>query len=205
MAYAALLSGIVLAQAGLGSVHGLASPLGAYFPIPHGTACGTLVAEAVAINLVALRERSPESDVIKKYGKAAELLCGRHFADCDEAVDALYALLSRLTSQLDIPRLGAFGVHIEDVDRLVANARGKQHANQPDTPDRQRNCGVDQKAAVTPAHRFIISASTLCSDSRACVTRALSSAERFWLSLNFTSIEVTLSLKPTMASSIACG
>jgi len=51
LAYAALLSGINLAQTGLGSVHGLASPLGAFFPMPHGVVCGTLVAEATAINI----------------------------------------------------------------------------------------------------------------------------------------------------------
>ncbi len=61
MAYAALLSGVCLAQTGLGSVHGLASPLGAFFPIPHGVVCGTLVGAATRVNLAALRERDPDN------------------------------------------------------------------------------------------------------------------------------------------------
>ena len=59
MAYAALLSGICLAHAGLGGVHGLASPLGAQLPIPHGIACGTTLAGITAANVAALEARSP--------------------------------------------------------------------------------------------------------------------------------------------------
>ena len=61
MAYASLLSGICLAQTGLGSVHGLAAPLGAFFPIPHGVACGTLVATATAVNIAAMKAREPDN------------------------------------------------------------------------------------------------------------------------------------------------
>jgi hypothetical protein len=75
MAYASLMSGICLAQTGLGAVHGLASPLGAFFPIPHGVVCGTLVASATACNIAALEARDPDNPALPKY---AEI--GRRFA-----------------------------------------------------------------------------------------------------------------------------
>lgn len=130
MAYAALLSGITLAQVGLGSVHGLASPLGAFFPIPHGVVCGTLVAEATRLNLAALRERAPEHDALRRYADVGRLMTARTLTD-DEARTALVALLEDWTRRLDLPRLGAYGVTDADLERIVANSRGSSMKTNP--------------------------------------------------------------------------
>lgn len=58
MAYGSLVSGICLANAGLGIVHGLASPIGGFFEIPHGVVCGTLLAEATKLNIKKLKEKA---------------------------------------------------------------------------------------------------------------------------------------------------
>jgi alcohol dehydrogenase len=131
MAYASLLSGITLAQVGLGSVHGLASPLGAFFPIPHGAACGTLVAAATAVNVRALGERAPESPALAKYAEAAEILLGRSFDDPAEARAALVDGLADWTRRMDLPPLSRYGMTEDDVDRVVANSRGSSMKTNP--------------------------------------------------------------------------
>ena len=130
MAYAALLSGITLAQVGLGSVHGLAAPLGAYFPIPHGVVCGTLVAEATRVNLMALDSRARNSPAIAKYAQVGRLLTGRMLNDTEACV-ALVDTLANWTQRLQLPRLGAFQVTQSDIPRIVANSRGSSMKTNP--------------------------------------------------------------------------
>ena len=121
MAYASLLSGICLAQTGLGSVHGLAAPLGAFFPIPHGVACGTLLATATRVNIAALRQREPDSPALIKYEEVRRLL---------GAAD-LPAMLAGWRERLALPRLAAYGVTAADIPRIVADSRGSSMKTNP--------------------------------------------------------------------------
>ncbi len=131
MAYAALLSGICLAQTGLGSVHGLASPLGAFFPIPHGVVCGTLVGAATRANLAALRERDRDHQAWRKYARAGDLLYGRQFPSIDEGHAALLALLDEWIERLNLPRLSSYGIQESDFASIVAHSRGSSMKTNP--------------------------------------------------------------------------
>jgi alcohol dehydrogenase len=131
MAYAALLSGITLAQVGLGSVHGLASPLGAFYPIPHGVVCGTLVAEATALNIEALRQREPDNPALGKYARLAEIICEKRIRDPQQAWQALVERLQSWTEQLQLERLSAYGVKQKELDHVVAHSRGSSMKTNP--------------------------------------------------------------------------
>jgi alcohol dehydrogenase class IV len=131
MAYAALLSGITLAQAGLGSVHGLASPLGACFPIPHGVVCGTLVAAATDMNIRVLHRRAPESPALEKYAKVGELLAETPPHNREEAWSTLVRVLNEWTTQLKMPSLAVYDVREEHIRKIVAGSRGSSMKTNP--------------------------------------------------------------------------
>lgn len=131
MAYAALLSGITLAQVGLGSVHGLASPLGAFYPIGHGVVCGTLVAAASEVNIDTMQAREPENIALEKYARLGEVLCQRRHSSHTAAREALIALLRDWTERMQLPRLAAFGIEDTGLDNIVANARGSSMKTNP--------------------------------------------------------------------------
>ena len=134
MAYAALLSGIVLANAGLGVVHGFAGPIGGFFPIPHGVVCGTLIGAATRANIDALR-RDPSNNrlALAKFAKAGAILSGRSSGNLGEDCEMLVATFERWIEETGIARLSAYGITREDFPRILDKTNNK---NSPVTLDR---------------------------------------------------------------------
>ena len=132
MAYAALLSGITLAQVGLGSVHGLAAPLGAFFPIPHGVACGTLLAAATRVNIEVMEAREPANPALAKYARVGRLLqrqdaYGRRRGTRGTAADPR----ANGPSTWACRAWAMFGVSEADLPRIIANCRGSSMKTNP--------------------------------------------------------------------------
>jgi len=131
MAYASLLSGICLAQTGLGAVHGLAAPLGAFFPIPHGVACGTLVATATEANIAALKARAPDSPALPKYAEIGRRFAMQKGLNGDDARAFLVATLREWETALALPRLSHYRLASADFPRVAANSRGSSMKTNP--------------------------------------------------------------------------
>ena len=131
LAYASLASGICLAQTGLGAVHGLAAPLGAFFPIPHGVACGTLVATATATNVAAMTARDADNPALPKYAEIGRRFAMQKGLNGDDARGFLVDTLRRWEDDLALPRLSAYGVTAADLPRVVANSRGSSMKTNP--------------------------------------------------------------------------
>jgi len=118
MSLAALLSGLALANAGLGVVHGFAGPLGGKFPAPHGAICAAILPYGMEINLRALRARAPGSDPLRRYEHVARLLTGRTNATAEAGIE----WVRDTCRDLEIPPLAAYGMSGHDVPALIAEA-----------------------------------------------------------------------------------
>lgn len=131
MAFAALASGICLAQAGLGAVHGIVAPLGAITGVGHGTGCGILLPETTRTNLRALAERNPDSPALGRYARLARLLLDDPTLDDEAARAALPDLLAEWVARLGLPRLGDLGLREADIDWVVERSRGSSMRTNP--------------------------------------------------------------------------
>ena len=110
LALAAYLSGLSLANGGLGTVHGIAGPLGAVCSIPHGAACGILLAPVF--------RRLLAKSSIKQFTLARQTLFG-------EAIDDMEAI--NLFEQWAKPlgKLSDYGLSELDIDAVIAHADNK--------------------------------------------------------------------------------
>jgi len=122
MLFASATSGLTLANAGLGSVHGLASPLGAYFPMPHGEVCGSLLYEATRLNITIMQRREPNHIAMMKYAEVGRIMAADPCLDAEHARNHLLDVLQAWTHQFDMPLLSDYGVREADIPKLIANA-----------------------------------------------------------------------------------
>ncbi|NLX14939.1 MAG: iron-containing alcohol dehydrogenase [Phycisphaerales bacterium] len=128
MCIASLFSGLALANAGLGAVHGFAAPLGGMFSAPHGAVCAALLPEAMEINTRALREREPDNPASARYAEVGRLLTGAPAADAEQAIQWVH----RLREELAIPTLRNHGVTEADLPILVE--KGQQASSMKGNP-----------------------------------------------------------------------
>jgi len=118
MALAALYGGMALANAGLGSVHGLAAPIGGACTAPHGAICAALLPHAMSLNLSLLRQQNPGSPALGRFAKVASELVGRPEATPEEGVEWIQALVR----DLHVRSLRGLGVPRETFPELASKA-----------------------------------------------------------------------------------
>jgi alcohol dehydrogenase class IV len=125
MALASFWGGIVLANAGLGAVHGLVAPLGGRCSVPHGMGCACLLAATMRTNIEALRSRAPENPALGRYVEISTVLGG--VPDLDQ-----------LRRDLGVPSLAAFGMSPEKIPLVIAGSRaGSMNYNPIELTDQE--------------------------------------------------------------------
>src|SRR5664280_338979 len=115
MSFAALTSGICLANAGLGVVHGFASSIGGMYNIPHGLICGTLMAASNEVNIRELRNEGTNEVALKKYAFLGELFVNKSGQTDEYYQDSFINYLYSLTQELQLPNLRKAGFEEKDI------------------------------------------------------------------------------------------
>ena len=139
MSFAALTSGICLANAGLGVVHGFASSIGGMFDIPHGVVCGTIMASANEITVRELRKNGKNSTALKKYAALGRIFIESAVSSDDYYIDAFIDFLKDLTSIFELPKLGTYGIKSEDIEGICSITEQK---NNPVKLDHESLAGI---------------------------------------------------------------
>jgi alcohol dehydrogenase len=124
--YGAYVSGIALANCGLGAVHGLAAPMGAHTTAPHGLVCAHLLVAVTRANIHALKTRGSEIEksALADY-EALAIVCGF------DRLEAWLETLDALGRSLPMDSLANFGLTKALVPKLVAESGGNSMKTNP--------------------------------------------------------------------------
>jgi len=118
MSLASLLSGLALANAKLGAVHGLAGPIGGEIPAHHGAICASLLPNVMAANISALINRSPGHPTLERYTKVGKLLSGNPAATTETAVQ----WVRTFCQHANIQPLSSFGLTESHFPKIIEKA-----------------------------------------------------------------------------------
>jgi alcohol dehydrogenase class IV len=124
MAHAALLSGMALANSGLGMAHGVAPAMGIHCRTPHGLACALMLPVALRIN---------SDGCAEELSFLGNLLFGRgKTMPRQEAIEVLIGEIEGICRRIGIPRrLSELGVRREQIPDLVKSSRGSSMSGNP--------------------------------------------------------------------------
>jgi alcohol dehydrogenase class IV len=124
MSHAALLSGIALANSGLGMAHGVAAALGIHCRVAHGAACALMLPVALQVNREIRQEELARLCHVA-FGRSAP-------ATSSEAVEYLIEKIAELCDRVKTPRrLSQIGVRREQIPELVRSSRGSSMSGNP--------------------------------------------------------------------------
>jgi len=135
MSFAALTSGICLANAGLGVVHGFASSAGGRFDIPHGVVCGTLMAVSNEVTVSRLREKRSNPSALNKYASLGKLFLDYSNKSDDYFIDGFIEYLHYLTDELKLPGLKKWGITENDLKEIALITECKNNPVKLETED----------------------------------------------------------------------
>ena len=119
MAFASLLGGLALANAGLGAVHGCAAVIGGRYDAPHGAVCARLLPFVCELNYRAIFQKDKQSLFLERYRQIAVWLTHRNDAQPEEGI----AWLMGLIIDLKIPDLATYGIVSGDIPTIVERAQ----------------------------------------------------------------------------------
>ncbi|MFM9962929.1 MAG: iron-containing alcohol dehydrogenase [Planctomycetaceae bacterium] len=134
MSHAALLSGIALANSGLGFAHGVAASLGVLAKVPHGLACAVMLPSALSLNReLAKADFAQLGQHCARWLHGVQGLPPLYLQDSIEAaVTHFLAVIHTLNHRLGIPRqLSALGVTREQLPALAKGSRGNSMDGNP--------------------------------------------------------------------------